>query len=61
MNFFLFLSRIFFVRKWHFGVVLLLLQQSLLNSVGGVGHVGAWVPEWHGSNFGLVGVGGMGL
>ena len=30
---------------------------SLLNSVGGVGSVGAWVCGWRGPNFGLGGVG----
>ena len=29
--------------------------------MGGVGSVGTWVREWRGSNFGVGGVGGMGL
>ena len=28
-------------------------NKSLLNRVGGVGSVGAWVRVWHGSNFGV--------
>ena len=33
---------------------------SLLNSVGGVGSVGAWVREWLKSNFGIDPVGRVG-
>ena len=36
-------------------------QQSLLNSMGGVGILSAWVRGWHGSNFAVGGRGGMGL
>ena len=32
----------------------------LLNSVVGVGSVGAWVRGWRGSNFGVGGMGGVG-
>ena len=37
-----------------------MLLTSLLNSVGGVGSVGAWVRRWRGSNFGVGNVGGVG-
>ena len=33
---------------------------NLLNSMGGVGNVGACVQRWHGSNFGMGSMDGMG-
>ena len=35
-------------------------NESLLNNVGGVGSVGAWVRGWRESNFGVGGVVGVG-
>ena len=39
----------------------IIIRTSMLNSVGDVGSVGAWVRGWCGLKFGVGGVGGVGL